>query len=51
MEMGSKPFQDQFLHPILVHFRKIRNIPGAKWGTQKILKKTVLNKAAEKKIS
>jgi len=33
--MGSKPCQDQFFHPILVHFRKIRKIQVAKWEHQK----------------
>jgi hypothetical protein len=31
----SKPCQDRFLHPILVHYRKIRKIQVAKWGTPK----------------
>jgi len=35
MEMGSKPFQDQFMHPILVYYRKIRKIKVAKCGTPK----------------
>jgi len=37
---GVKAMQDRFLHPILVHYRKIREIQVAKWGTpKKYLKK------------
>jgi hypothetical protein len=40
MEMGLKPCQDQFLHPILVlSCGKIRKIYVAKWG--KPTKKTI----------
>ncbi len=31
--MGSKPCQDQILHPIMIHCWKIRKIQVAKWGT------------------
>jgi len=37
MEMGSKPCQDGFLHPILVQYRKIRKIQVAKLCTPKII--------------
>jgi len=40
MEMGAKPCQDQFLHPILIHSGKIIKIQVAKWGhAKKIFKK------------
>jgi len=52
MEIASKPCQDQFLHPILVHCRKIRKIQVAKWGTQKIyLKKSFIGSAPDLKGS
>ncbi len=35
MEVVSKPCQDRFLYPILVHYRKIRKIQSGKWGTPK----------------
>jgi len=35
MEVVSKPCQDQFLHPILVHYRKNKKIQAAKWGKPK----------------
>jgi len=31
----SKPCQDQFLHPVLVHYRKNKKIQVAKCGTPK----------------
>jgi len=44
MEVVSKPCQDWFLHPILVHNRKNKKIQVAKWGTpKKHLKKTFGN--------
>jgi len=43
MEMVSKPCQDHFLHPILVHsIIEKKEIQVAKWGTQKIFKKTCM---------
>jgi hypothetical protein len=40
MEVVSKPCQDRFLHPSLVHYRKNKKIQVAKWGTpKKYLKK------------
>jgi len=42
MEVVSKPYQDIFLHIILVHYRKIRKIEVAKWGTPKKCKKNIL---------
>jgi len=35
MEMGSKPCQDQFLHAVLVHYRKIRKYRQANGTRQK----------------
>jgi hypothetical protein len=32
MVVVSKPCQDRFLHPILVHYRKNKKIQVAKWG-------------------
>jgi hypothetical protein len=42
MEMGYKPCQDQFLHPILVHCKKIQ---VAKWGTKINIKTTTTTTA------
>jgi len=46
MEMGLKPCQDRFLHPILVHCRKIRKIQVAKWGTPKNIFKNMAKLAS-----
>jgi len=49
MEVVSKPCQDQFLHPIPVHYRKIRKIQVDKWGKPKIYLKK--NRIQQKKSS
>jgi len=51
MEVLSKPCQDRFLHPVLVHYRKNKKIQVAKWGTPKKIVATVLDNAdLEQKI-
>jgi hypothetical protein len=44
MEMVSKPCQDRFLHPILVHSIEKKKIQEAKWDT---LKKVIIYETKE----
>jgi len=52
MEMVSKPCQDRFLHPILVHsIEKKEKIQVAKWGTPKKIYKNKNKKTLFQKLN